>query len=358
MIAWELAGTIGRTVAGAGDPGDALPGDLADLGARAHEAVVAYTGLVPATPLPVPEDASRGTWVDSNVGLLRGMVEPLTATVEERTSQMPGAVRAVAGGAVAAEVGALLGYMGRRVLGQYEVALTTAEPPPARLLLVGPNLRETAERLDAPLEHLLAWVMVHEVTHAVQFSSTPWLRTHLGGLVGELLASADPGAGDAGREGTAEGEPAGGPDLSDLRALVARARSGGLVTLVAGPERQAMIDRIQAAMALVEGHAEHVMDAAGGPLVPGLAELRAGLERRRAERSPLASILDRVLGMDLKLRQYRDGKAFCDTVVAHEGPPGLLRAFAAPELLPTGAELADPLAWIARTRVRQLPPAA
>jgi coenzyme F420 biosynthesis associated uncharacterized protein len=356
MIAWELAGTIGRTVAGAGGTGTVaqpLPGDLAALGLRAQEAVVTYTGLEPQTQLPVPEDASRGAWVDSNVGLLRGMIDPLTETIEGRTAQLPGAVRAVAGGAVAAEIGALMGYMGRRVLGQYEVALTTEEPPPPRLLLVGANLRETAERLDAPLENLLAWVMVHEVTHAVQFSSTPWLRTHLGTLVGELLASADPG-----EPGGKEPGSGGAPDLADLRELVARARAGGLVTLVAGPGRQAMLDRIQATMALVEGHAEHVMDAAGAPLVPGLAGLRAGLERRRAERSPLASILDRVLGLELKLRQYRDGKAFCDAVVAHEGPAGLRRAFAAPELLPTSAELADPLAWISRTRVRQLPPAA
>ena len=355
MIAWDLAGTIGRAVAGTGAPAGGarpLPGDLADLGLRAEQAVVAYTGLVPRGPLPVPQDASRAAWVDANVGLLRGMVEPLTTKLDERAAQMPGAVRTVAGGAVATEVGALMGYMGRRVLGQYEVALTTDAPPAPRLLLVGANLRETAERLEAPLEHLLAWVMVHEVTHAVQFSSTPWLREHLGGLVAELLASAN--AGDAGRPR----EAGGGPDLSDLRALVARARDGGLVKLVAGPERQAMLDRIQATMALVEGHAEHVMDAAGAPLVPGLAALRSGLERRRAERSPLASILDRVLGLELKLRQYRDGKAFCDAVVAHEGPPGLLRAFAGPEQLPTIAELADPLAWISRTRMRQLPPAA
>lgn len=360
MIAWELAGTIGRTVAGVGGTGvvvPPLPGDLAELGRQAQEAVVGYTGMQPQTPLPVPEDASRGAWVDSNVGLLRGMIDPLTATIEDRTAQLPGAVRAVAGGAVAAEIGALMGYMGRRVLGQYEVALTTGEPPPPRLLLVGANLRETAVRLDAPLEHLLAWVMVHEVTHAVQFSATPWLRTHLGTLVGDLLASADGGTSVGEEDG--DGRSGGGtPDLADLRALIARARSGGLVSLVAGPGRQELLDRIQATMALVEGHAEHVMDAAGAPLVPGLADLRAGLERRRTERSPLASLLDRVLGLELKLRQYRDGKAFCDAVAAHEGPAGLRRAFAAPELVPTSTELADPLAWIARTRARQLPPAA
>ena len=348
MIAWELAATVARSVAGGGRPAEPLPGDLADLGRRAEEAVVAYTGLVPTSPLPSPQDVSRGEWADANIGLMRTLIEPLSATLDARAAQLPGAVRSVAGSAIGAEVGGLLGYMGRRVLGQYEVALSAgaAAAAPPRLLLVGSNLRESAGRLEAPLEDLLAWVTVHEVTHAVQFSSVPWLQGHIGGLVGELLAGADVSI-DAGRAGM--------PDLADLRALVERAREGGLVTLVAGPQRRDLLDRIQATMALVEGHAEHVMDAAGGPLVPDLPRLRARLERRRAERSPLASILDRLLGLEMKLRQYRDGKAFCDAVVAHEGTVGLNRAFAAPELLPTGAELADPLAWIARSRMRALP---
>ena len=352
MIAWELAGTVARSVAGAGGGGvvpEPLPGDLADLGRRAEEAVVAYTGLEPRAPLPTPQDVSRGEWADANIGLMRTLIEPLAATLDERAAQLPGAVRSVAGSALGAEIGALLGYMGRRVLGQYEVSLAAgerADAQPPRLLLVGGNLRESAVRLEAPLEDLLAWVTVHEVTHAVQFSSVPWLQDHIGGLVAELLAGADVSLA-AGRAGV--------PDLSDLRALVARARDGGLATLVAGPERRDLLDRIQATMALVEGHAEHVMDAAGGPLVPALPRLRAQLERRRAERSPLASILDRLLGLEMKLRQYRDGKAFCDAVVAHEGTAGLNRAFAGPELLPTSAELADPLAWIARSRMRELP---
>ena len=352
MIAWELAGTVARSVAGAGGgarPVEPLPGDLAELGRRAEEAVVAYTGLVPRAPLPSPQDVSRGEWADANITLMRTLIEPLTAALDERAAQLPGALRSVAGSAIGAEIGALLGYMGRRVLGQYEVALSAGDrpgAPPPRLLLVGGNLRESAVRLEAPLEDLLAWVTVHEVTHAVQFSSVPWLQDHIGGLVGELLAGADVSL-DAGRASM--------PDLSDLRALVARAREGGIATLVAGPERRDLLDRIQSTMALVEGHAEHVMDAAGGPLVPDLPRLRAQLERRRAERSPLASILDRLLGLEMKLRQYRDGKAFCDAVVAHEGPAGLSRAFAAPELLPTSAELADPLAWIARSRLRELP---
>lgn len=350
MIAWDLAATIGRglaragvTGAGAGEP---LPGDLRALGQQARDAIVHYTGLEPAGELPVPEEVSREAWVDANVALLRVVAEPLAASLEQRLEQAPGAVRSVAGGAIAAEIGGLMGYMARRVLGQYEVALTTGEPDPPRLLLVGANLRDAAARLAAPLENLLAWVMVHEVTHAVQFAATPWLREHLGRLVAELLAI-DEDDGDGQRR----------PAL-DVGELVARARDGGLAMLLAGPRRHQTLERIQATMALVEGHAEHVMDAAGAPLVPGLGELRAGLERRRSERSPLVSILDRLLGLELKLRQYREGKAFCDTVVAHDGPRALSRAFASPELLPSAAELADPLSWLARTRARELPPAA
>jgi coenzyme F420 biosynthesis associated uncharacterized protein len=349
MIAWELAATIGRGVARAGTPreaADSLPGDLGALGSSAREAVVSYTGLVPAAELPVPEEVSREAWVDANVALLRAMADPLAASLEQQLEQAPAAVRSVAGGAVATEIGGLMGYMARRVLGQYEVALTVTDPGAPRLLLVGANLRETAGRLGAPLEHLLAWVMVHEVTHAVQFSAAPWLRGHLGELVAELLSIEGDGGDRSERASLDVGE------------LIARAREGGLAMLLAGPRRHQTLERIQATMALVEGHAEHVMDAAGAPLVPGLAELRAGLERRRAERSPLVSILDRVLGLELKLRQYRDGKAFCDTVVAHDGPHALSRAFAGPELLPSAAELSDPLSWLARTRIRELPPAA
>ena len=351
MIAWDLAATIGRGVARAGAAdagGEPLPGDLAELGLRAGEAVVSYTGLAPSSRLPVPQEVSREDWVDANVELLRAMVDPLAATLEAKLEQAPGAVRSVAGGAIATEIGGLMGYMARRVLGQYEVAMTTAEPPEPRLLLVGANLRDTAGRMDAPLENLLAWVMVHEVTHAVQFAAAPWLREHLAALVAELL-STEEGDGDG------QSEPRPGLDVADL---VSRAREGGLAMLLAGPRRTEALRRVQATMALVEGHAEHVMDAAGAPLVPGLPELRAGLERRRAERSPLVSILDRILGLELKLRQYREGKAFCDTVVAHGGPKALSRAFAAPELLPTTDELADPLTWLARTRIRELPPAA
>jgi coenzyme F420 biosynthesis associated uncharacterized protein len=138
------------------------------------------------------------------------------------------------------------------------------------------------------------------------------------------------------------------PRPADLRQLAETVRKGGFVTLVAGPERRALLDEMQAAMALLEGYAEHVMDAVGAPLLPELDELRAGLERRRRQRSGLMRVLERLIGLDMKLRQYEDGKKFCDAVVAEGGIEALNRAWTGPEALPTLAELSEPRLWLQR----------
>ena len=224
--------------------------------------------------------------------------------------------------------------------------LDPAQQP--RLLLVAPNLREAAGNMDVALEDLLPWVVFHEVTHAVQFNGVPWLAEYLASMLRELLASVQ-----------VKIDPAALlrlPTLDDLKELWGSVREGGLVTAVAGPERKALLDRLQAAMALIEGHAEHVMDAAGASVLPNVAQLREAMNRRRRERPPLFKLVERLLGMDLKLRQYEEGKRFCDAVVARGGIDALNRAWSAPERLPTLAELDDPGAWIRRTEVRVVGP--
>ena len=141
------------------------------------------------------------------------------------------------------------------------------------------------------------------------------------------------------------------PSTADLRELIESLRKGELVTLVIGRERRVLVDRIQATMAVIEGHAEHVMDAVGAEVIPSQATLRAALERRRMARSGPMRLLERVLGFELKMRQYRDGKRFCDAVVERIGIEGFNRVWSAPQALPTLAELVDPDAWIARTAV-------
>jgi putative hydrolase len=138
------------------------------------------------------------------------------------------------------------------------------------------------------------------------------------------------------------------PGADDLRALVDAVRNGEVIQLVAGRERRAQLDEIQATMALIEGYAEHVMDAVGEQVLPDLGALREGLERRRRERSGLFRLLEKLIGLDMKLRQYEHGKQFCDAVVAEAGIAGLNLAWARPENLPTLAELDQPTGWFER----------
>jgi coenzyme F420 biosynthesis associated uncharacterized protein len=346
MIDWALAARVAGMVSGPGPQGAALPGDLPAIAARGAERVIDYTGLRPAAALPAPEVLDRDEWIDVNLATMRATLAPLTDRLGEMTSGARGPTRLVAGALLAAEVGALTGYMGQRVLGQYELALLDDRAP--RLLFVGPNIRGAARRMDADEGELLAWVAFHEVTHAVQFGAVGWLRGYIGGLLRELLESVDVRVDPAALLRL--------PKVDDVRELVRAVREGGLVAAVAGPERRATFDRIQSVMALVEGHAEHVMDAVGAGELSSLDRLRAELDRRRRERPPIVRLLERLIGLDLKMRQYEIGRRFCDAVVARAGMDGLNRAWSAPELVPTLRELGDPAAWIERTHVRLLPP--
>jgi putative hydrolase len=136
--------------------------------------------------------------------------------------------------------------------------------------------------------------------------------------------------------------------MDDLKTFVDAVRSGEVVQLVAGPQRRALIDDLQGTMALIEGYAEHVMDAVGEQVLPDLEGLRRGLERRRRERSGLFRLFEKVIGLDLKLRQYEQGKQFCDAVVAEAGIAGLNLAWERPENLPVLHELDQPRAWLER----------
>ncbi|MDA0172847.1 zinc-dependent metalloprotease [Solirubrobacter taibaiensis] len=335
MIDWKLAGTVARGVANLQPAGNPEPFEqLAEPAAEAERLVSAYTGLVAAQPVPVAEAVERQGWIDANLVSLKTVLEPTT----DRIGGKLGPFGVLAGGVMAVEAGAISGFLAGRVLGQYEFPVLEPDQP-ARLLFVAPNLAHAAESLDAPADQLLRWVALHEMTHALQFGGVPWLREYLQAQLRELL--------DAVRMNPASFFRV--PDVTDLRKLVERVREDGLATVMIGEEKRETLDRVQAFMAVLEGYAEHVMDAVGADVLDDLPALRAALGRRRQDRSGLLKILDRLIGMDLKMRQYVQGKAFCDAVVAHAGIEGLNRVWISPEAMPTVAELDDALAWLART---------
>jgi len=341
VIDWKLAGTVARGVANmqpAGDPGPFE--QLAEPAAEAERLVSAYTGLVPAEPVPPAEAVDRGGWIDANLKSLETVLAPTAGRIGGKL----GPLGFIAGGVMGAEAGAVSGFLAGRVLGQYEFPVLQPDVP-ARLLFVAPNLAQAAKALDAPADQLLRWVALHEMTHALQFGGVPWLREYLGGLLRELLSAMEVNPG---------GLLKGVPDLTDLRKLVDRVKEDGLAMVVIGEDKKDTLDRVQAFMAVLEGYAEHVMDAVGATVLDDLPALREAMSKRRRDRSGLMRILERMLGMELKLRQYEQGKAFCDGVVARGGIEALNRVWIAPDALPTIAELSDPAGWLRRTDPEQL----
>lgn len=337
-----VAGAVGRALCGeSGPPAGPPPVDLIGLCDEAAERIASYTRLTPTGTLPAPEWIGRGQWIDLNVEALAPAMDTTLRRSGASLGPLAGLAGGVAGTVAGAEVGALTGLLAQRVMGQVDPGLLREDDTPMRMVLVAPNLVAGAQAMQLDEADFVRWVTVHELTHAVQFSAVPWLRPELERLVRELLASLEVRLDVKALLRL--------PRPADLASLIAFVRSGDLLSAVAGGSGRELLDRMQGLMGLVEGHAEHVMDAVGGELVGDLDALRVAMDDRRATRvSALQAVLGRVLGLDAKLRQYEDGKAFCDAIVADGGRRALRRAFDGPETVPTLAELADPAAWLAR----------
>jgi coenzyme F420 biosynthesis associated uncharacterized protein len=271
------------------------------------------------------------------------MLDPVLERAGSGLGPLRPAMQLAVGFALSAEVGVVVGYLAQHVLGQYELVLLEEpdDDKPPRLLFVLPNLGAAVSAFGADEQEFMTWVALHEVTHAVQFAGVPWLRSHMAGLVRELLKSAELRL-DKDRKPRL-------PTREELGKFAQALRRGDFISLLTTAGERETMDRVQATMAVIEGHAEHVMDAVAPDLLPSLPKLRGAIDRRRKSQSGFGKLIAKLLGLELKLRQYEQGKQFCDAVVKEGGVEALHRAFDGPESLPTLAELDDPSAWIART---------
>jgi coenzyme F420 biosynthesis associated uncharacterized protein len=341
MVDWSLARQVARLAAGSGDEGPPQA-DVAALCAEMEGHVAGYTGLSLGTPAPPPELVARGEWASVNLDSLAKLLDPVAARLDQRlefAGPLAGALKAGASATLAAEAGLVIGYVAQRVLGQYEVSLLGGDTPP-RLLFVAPNLRKAVRELKVEPEPFHRWICAHELTHVYQFQGVGWLRDHLGAMIRRYLESV---------EVRIERGAAGGlPSMPDLSRLVETFRHGGLAALVQTKEQRGLMASMQASMAVVEGYSEHVMDAIAAEAISGHEELRKAMDARRRSRSAPEQLIERLLGLDMKIRQYEQGKVFCDAVVAEAGMPALNRVWESPEALPTPDELEHPSKWLKR----------
>lgn len=340
MISWNAARTIAVAVASRTERAPA--GDF-DYPAAVEETLGPLSDFA-GIELPSGTDAARrlvvadrAEWIDFNIEGFGALMEP----VLKRAASGAGNVTWALGGAtLTAQMGLLLGFLSSRVLGQYDTGpLLSKERTdgPGKVFFLDGNIAAAAGRLGVPLDGLRLWIVLHEMTHALQFEGYPWLRHHLGSLVESLVGPLSE------RLGVRE----------TVRRLSTNLRTGGRsMELVMSPEQRVSFDRMQAAMSVIEGYSDFVMHNVGKNLVPHYEHLKDRMARSRAHRPPFETAVFRLTGMDVKLEQYRLGERFADAVASRQGMAGLNRVWEGPENLPTLEEVRDPGLWMTRMEGR------
>jgi coenzyme F420 biosynthesis associated uncharacterized protein len=285
----------------------------------------------------------RAGWVRANVTTFAQLIGHLEGRLLDQVIP-PGGGVAKASMALAnrwvttRQLGFLLGFMGQRVLGQYDLALLSAEATPGRLLFVEENIRHTARALDVPLPAFRTWIALHETTHAFEFEAHPWLRPYLAGRLERQLTSLSDDL-----------SVVSGDTLRQLgRAL--RGEGGGdhWIERLMSDEQRRLFRETQAVMSLLEGFSDYIMDEVGREIVPDVERISARFHERRERKTGFERAVMRLIGMDLKMDQYKKGERFVRAIADRAGPAALTHLWDGPETLPREGEIDAPERWIAR----------
>jgi len=358
MIDWDVAISTGTRWARPG-PQVSLAearrtvSELRDLAGAVQQPVYQVTGMSASRDGSLGRVAvvDRPGWIRANVDGFRVVLEPLVEQLRERA---PGGAAAGKGGGVMTAVGSrvtgiqaglILAYLSSRVLGQYELFLPPEASPvdgdqPGRLTLVAPNIVMVERELGVDTHDFRRWVCLHEETHRLQFTAVPWLRDYVQSQMTEfLLASELDPAAILQRIRSAADAMAGAVRGSD---------GGSLIDAVATPKQKEIMDRLTSVMTLVEGHGDYVMDAVGPQVVPSVEQIRERFNSRRGSNGRIEQTIRRILGIDLKMKQYAEGSRFVTAVVDEVGMAGFNKVWTSPETLPTREEFTTPHLWVER----------
>ncbi|HLI29150.1 MAG TPA: zinc-dependent metalloprotease [Chloroflexota bacterium] len=312
---------------------------------RIEGPIAAYT----RTHLPLQGTAvrvlDRREWIQANAANFQELLQPFERFYQERDQREGFGSLATAGMGrfvLSSQLGVLLGYLARRVLGQYDISLLAPEAPePGKLYFVEPNIRVLEQRLALPPDEVRTWIALHEAIHAHEFELYPWVRRYLHDTLQAYL--------HAMVEELAQRRNGHAPLGGLVGRLVAGLRSGqNMLQALMTPEQRALVSRLQALMALLEGYSNHVMHQVGRQLLPHFALIEARVEQRRRQRSPAEQWFLRITGLNMKHEQYVLGEQFVCAVVEARGVEFLNRVWTGPTALPTEAELRAPHTWITR----------
>jgi coenzyme F420 biosynthesis associated uncharacterized protein len=340
LVDWRVASAIGARAAGRGAPLSGiqrarLQEEFAELVPQAETLVVDFTGLQPQGYRARSWVMDRPEWIDANLRGFQRVLEPLAKRVLERAGGGRGAAGLRRKG-LGLQVGLLMGYVSRKVLGQYDLFLPPDDD--GLLYFVGTNVAGVERRFRFPQRDFRLWLSLHEVAHRVQFGSVSWLRGYLTGQVDAYLSAM-------------EVDPK--RIVEALKRAVEEVRTKGtrsaqsLIFLLMTPEQRAVLERVQALMSLLEGHANFVMDRVSDGRVADAARMRRSLQERR-QASGIERTFQRVIGFDTKIRQYDVGEKFVAHVIDSAGIDAFNRVWDSADNLPSMSEVMKPADWLAR----------
>lgn len=315
--------------------------------------VAGYTDLE-VSGLPDRVDVfNQVDWISANVVSFKFLFDPISERYAEMFQEVsgesnPGAgrrTRKFARVMLSMQVGIIMGYLSRNILGQFDLSLPEPEKG-GKLYIVEPNVARVDAELGLEPVEFRKWITLHEVTHSFEFHSNTWLRDYLASSIQEYLNNIDwkgMSSPDFFKKMRQRNQRASGDDAL---------KAGGLISVISTPEQREILARLQGVMTLLEGYSNHVMDVVGKRLLPSYDTMKSRFERRRQNKGAAEKLFQRLIGLDLKLRQYTMGEKFVNAVVESEGLEFMNRVWEGPELLPTVQEIDNPAAWIARAKAR------
>jgi len=351
MVDWEQAREIAVMVAqseGSTPPvPDGARSELEAMMRRSEGLVREYSHLDPGEPVGPLLVFSRVDWIEANLASFQLIFEPLAESygktlrkLEEQRKRPLRAGRGFTRGLLTAQLGMVIGYLARGVLGQFDLGLPRPEDG-GKLYIVYPNLLKAESKMRLVPEDFRLWITLHEVTHAFEFAANPWIRQYLRSLMENYFESISLRLEEMGMRLRPQ-------ELRDSRKLNEIINQGGLISVVHSPEQREILSRIQAFMSLVEGYSNLVMDLVGKEIIPSFKEMSIAFRHRRDSKSGAERFVERMLGFDLKLQQYQVGELFCKEVAEKKGLDFLNLAWKREENLPDGEEIRNAYEWIAR----------
>jgi coenzyme F420 biosynthesis associated uncharacterized protein len=343
-VDWDLARTVAARVSRnepeiEGEELSQMQADFAEFTAQAEELVGIETGLHSLAGAARGRVATRADWVDANIRSFQRLLKPLLEQMDDGgEGHMANLGRKAAG----VEVGALLGWMSTRVLGQYDLLVIEDEEPEKQDIVyyVGSNVAALEKRFAFPERDFRLWLALHEVTHRAQFTGVPWMRDHFLSLVNLTMddVEPDPRRFVDGLQRALAAKRAGEDPLAD----------GGLTGVFASDKQREALEQIGGLMSLLEGHGDTTMDRAGVGHVHGAERFGRVLRQRRQNASKFVLLLQKLAGIEAKMKQYAQGEAFIEAVEDHGGRELMDRVWEGPTLLPALTEIREPKLWIDR----------